>query len=522
MKTWLHHRPRRTRLAVLPLVLLGACAGEPRGTGPSESTICGKDEIRIQIGSVARPAAGANGCRLAPSASAEYALVYFDTRAMKLAETSPEPAPINAPPPYVVDVTVEGGTVDSTTSPRTAVFHTHAPHFTTGTAVTGSASSSPYTRARPWTLDERFDLDYSAGEVRTARVVRIYEGGFVVAWYEGDAPDRLPRTLALLDSVMPVVQARALPLLRHTLADSLPRTSAGSGQYLIVLRAYPGSGSQAATGATNLNGEIYAWTWIGMGPFTSHASLGYIVAHEVTHAYQMMRSRGTIRETGGLPVSPVWGVEGGADLIATEMLRRQAGLGLDTNFDWRQPGTDPFAAWWARHAHPGTGEITRGYGDAAGFLRDLVTRRVQAGEPVDDAVREVMRGTLEGWHGADRQGRNFGGLTSRMRARLGAAWNPSEAVLQWTLSHAGDDRTDNPLYQNRAFLRISDVPASLTYGWRPDAVVRSGAAAESGVARATRRYGSPGYMYLRDGGKGVRFTLASDVPGVEWAVLRMR
>lgn len=137
-------------------------------------------------------------------------------------------------------------------------------------AALAPAAGSPFERATPWVLDELFDLDDPyTGTVRPARVVRVFPGGIVVAHFEGDRLDRLPRTLALLDSAVPRLLATAVPLLREALVDATPRTSRGSGQYLVALRADCVRGPFAVTDAQAVDGEVFSRVVLTMVPYTN-------------------------------------------------------------------------------------------------------------------------------------------------------------------------------------------------------------------------------------------------------------
>jgi hypothetical protein len=176
-------------------------------------------------------------------------------------------------------------------------------------------------------------------------------------------------------------------------------------------------------------------------------------------------------------VASFWGVEGGANLVSYELIRQLAGIGLDSNYDWRNPPASPVAEFYALRAQPGTGDFNAGYDNAMGFLRDLVIRRVRSGEPVDRALREV----------------------------------------DWTLSHAADDRTENARFQDHASLRVWDLPADHPGGWHPVGVL----SARNPSVTAERESGNTDYLHLHDDGEGLTFSLSSDVP-VQWKLIRTR
>jgi hypothetical protein len=224
----------------------------------------------------------------------------------------------------------------------------------------------------------------------------------------------------------------------------------------------------------------------------------------------------------GTASSPIaasfWAQEGGANLISFEMIRRLAGLDLQANYDWRAPPATPVVEFYSWRAQPGSGEFTRGYDNTKGFLRALIVQRVQAGESVDDALREVSRGAIEGWYvndgAAPRQG-----LTARMQAGLDNAWDPANALLDWTLSYAADDITSNTAFQDASFLRIWNLPGEHPIGWRPAAVLT-----ETGVRITTfeRFGGSSHHLHLLDSGTGLGFAINSSSPMLHWKLIRIR
>jgi hypothetical protein len=136
---------------------------------------------------------------------------------------------------------------------------------------------------------------------------------------------------------------------------------------------------------------------------------------------------------------------------------------------------------------------------------------------VDDAVREVSRGAVEGWYVNDTAPRQ--GLAARMQVRLGSAWDPADALLDWTLSYAADDITPNPAYQDPSFLRIWNLPGGHPIGWRPAAVLT-----EAGLRTvAFQRFGgSSHHLHLLDSGNGVGFSINSSSPTLHWKLIRIR
>lgn len=503
--------PRRAILSLPLIAVLGAC-DDPAGGSGSASQTCAAP-VQLAVGESTDLAADADGrvrCRIRASGDAEFVVAFTDTRATRKALTENEGYG-DAFSAYTVTAALDEDVAPAPPAPEPAARSARrAPDFDVQSAV------PPYhgvLRETPWTLDERFEL-YDGGiqAPRTARVMRIYAGRYVYAWLEGENEPQLAPFLAQLDSAWAAVGAHAVPLLRGAYSDQDPRTSPGSGQYLTVLRAV-GRGTAAGwTISLEDFGEPRIWTELKVIPQASAMRLGEIVAHELTHAFQAMYMYRT--RPGGVGSvaagAAFWGVEGGADLVAFETARRAAGLPLTANLDMGRAAGPALrvAAWGRNHG----GRLTDGYADAAGFLRWQAALRVRAGDAEDVAVGEVLRGASDGWHGYDHLNARRTGLAERMRARLGDAWSPEDALLDWALAHAADDGTPDARWQDPTFLRVwSGGP------WPPLAELP----APGGAASTTRPYGSPDYLRIHVTGD-TPFAAVSSVPGVRWRILRVR
>lgn len=505
-------------------MFLAAC-DSPAGAG---ERACG-GVLELDLGEAADLPEGED-CDLGRVAGAEYALAYVDGRAIALAETGQEPYRFNNER-YSVTVTdlLSGGArtsrVPLPTRPDPPV-HRDAPDWTIFPSDGPRTYSGATGGEDGWTVGEAITvLDPCApgsgcGErpTRAATVVRVYDGWLTVAAVQGEVSAELAGMLELLDQALPLVRQHALPLLRSAYTDGRMAVSRPGGAQLLVL--LEGDHSTFAGRAFSWLEENAAVSWISLEPFAGVelAALASLLTHEIAHAFQFAHMAAT-RPAGEQQVptgTGLWGVEGGANFISYEFIRRAGGMPLAGNYDFHNPASDFLAQYYAWRAQPGLGELTAGYDHAMGFLRDLVIRRVQRGESVDAAVREVSRGAIEGWFGVDQVGSRRTGLTARMRDRIGG-WEARDALLTWALSHAGDDLTDNPLYQDRASLRVWNS-AEVDYGWFPKAVLQGG----EGSVTGETLFGSPGYFLLRDTGAGVSVRLTASVPGVQWRVLRIR
>jgi len=110
----------------------------------------------------------------------------------------------------------------------------------------------------------------------------------------------------------------------------------------------------------------------------------------MTHSFQLLYPPPGTPAAGLVQGRARWGFEGVADLLSVEFVRREAGVAFTANFEWRQvPPTATYESWYARRAQPMGGAFTDGYHAAAGFLRDLVSRRLRAGDDLPTALREA-------------------------------------------------------------------------------------------------------------------------------------
>jgi hypothetical protein len=518
------HKPSLAPL-VAAAIVLAAC------DSPSESEAreCGGKVVALAVGQAADLPSGED-CDLGTQAGAEYSLAYVDGRGIALAETGAEPySPSSVQ--YSVTVTdLLGGGARSAgaslqASPRAELV---VPDWSVSAADGPRAFVGATGGNDGWTLGETITItDPCPGGVatcpqpptRAARVVRVYPSQLVVAAVESELGATLAPMLAVLDEAMPIVAAHALPLMKSVYTDGVPAVSSAAGGQMLVLLEGDNSGVAARTfGRWEEDGSSTSWISIEPFPGQNAAWAASLVSHELTHAYQlayMARTRSPGKAVNAMGAA-VWGVEGGANLVSYEVIRRAAGKPLAPNADFRTPGGGMLEQFLAYRAQPGDGHLTQGYDAGAGFFRDLVIRRVRGGESENAAVREVSRGAVDGWFGLDPAGSRRTGLTARMRERIGG-WEPKDALLTWALSHAGDDLTGNATYQDHAWLRVW-ASAEQDYGWFPEAVLQGGAGSVTGQTL----FGSPGYFLLRDTGAGMSIRLGSSAPGVQWRVLRIR
>lgn len=525
-------RSRRADRAALALTLacaLAACSDTslaPRADGVLR---CSSRAVRLEVGQAVEPLhAGQTQCEIAAIAGAEYVVAWLDPRAIAGARVGPEPS--YEPYPLRVSMAPEFdpfGTDDAVRAPQPVAAPSlesgarvleHAPlalRHDARAADDGVSAARPRFRTTPWVLGETFLLeDDVTGLPRPAEVLRVYDGYAVVArWTDETAND--DEFIAQLDTAYAIVAA-TMPAVWSALFVAPPLRSSAAGQYLFVLQRETIAQLRALDEAGG--DTIYSWMELYPFPAGSALRLAGLLAHEMTH-HQQRRYMHATRAAAALPSTTgasYWAVEGGANLMSYELVRRLAGVGFATNHPWRSAPTTPAMSIYQQRAQPANGTLTDGFESAMGFLRDLTLRRMATGEAVDAALREVSRGAIEGWFGLDGISVRRG-LSARMRDVLGNAWTPEDALLDWTLSHAGDDLTPNPRYQDRASLRVWDLDG-VSYGWRPDAVLTPAAPTRF----LFKNYGSPGWFRITGGDAGFTVQVEAYEVGARWRLLRIR
>ncbi|HEX2077106.1 MAG TPA: hypothetical protein VHG08_05340 [Longimicrobium sp.] len=514
---------RRAAAVILAAFAVAACDRTPTG---ASSRGCDGRPIGLDPGEVIALEPGDGVCDLGRAPGAEYALVYLDTRIVDALDGEPEPY-WKLDETYTVTLADEGGGAALREGISVGVSRSEAPPDRVMEPAGPAPRATWHDRTLPWVVGDTVWTPACAPDApctgqQLADVARVYDGWLAVAVRRGDPNPA--HALARLDAAYPLVRQHGLALLAETFGATRPLTSAGAGQFMMVVgTTAAGAARKTSLSWTRLvNDSVRGWVELWLAEDLDLAPATSLLAHELAHQYQRLWSHAS--RSPGVPGSPMgvtrWGVEGGANLMSYEVIRRIANAPLAGNFDWRNPGPDPFAAYYALRAQSAAGAFTSGYDGTMPFLRDLVVRRVQAGEPLGAALREVSRGAVEGWSGRDGLGSARPGLAGRMRAALGPRWEPGDALLTWALSVVGDDRNPSTLYQDPVSLRTWDVRPG-EYGWHPDGVLEGGSGATvTGVCA----YGSPGYSYLRDVGAGVRVRLSSSVPreGMRWMVMRIR
>lgn len=521
--------------ALLSIATLGlaACGGDSGGgspVGPETSGPACNATASVNLGvgeTVVLTAAQAACFSLAAGSGAEYALAGYDARVLEAARTGAAPGTFSDPSYTIADATYGGAGQSRSAagaSPVAAALPAHV-EPARSTAAADVSDDSPFARETPWRAGERFSVApiEGSGPV-TARVVRVVGGRFVLAVMEKDEAGA-QQALEQAGAALEFLAQRGVPLLQSAFSADIPATSAGSGQLLILATAWDPAKGAAATWSREDGQGAWSFVWFNLNlrggkgqgyEMYDHASFRVkVLGHELTHAWQADWTHG---ERGGTaPSDAGWSVEGGADFVAMDLVRRYLNVGQNSNWRWSdnlEPGRESVV--FALEPFGAQGRVTWGYYDASSLLRDLQARLIAAGMSPEAALTEVSRGAAEGWYGGDGEG-GRAGLVERMRARLGAAWDPSSAVLLWTATQAADDRTGNPALNNPTYYEVGN--GSDQYGWKAAGEVRAATGQRATVAQVA---GGSFYVRLRGADAAGVVSATSTSSDARWMVARVR
>ncbi|HEX6369346.1 MAG TPA: hypothetical protein VF006_10465 [Longimicrobium sp.] len=522
----------RPLVLVATTAVLAACGGAgsaapTAATGDAQPSCTAAASVSLQPGQTQTLTADEAACfRLASGDGAEYALAGYDARALE-ASRAGRAAGALADPQYTIGDAARGAAHSLSAGPA-ALDAPRRPADVAYSGATALDAADPFARATPWREGERFQVKPMEGSQPVqARVLRIVGGRFALAVVEGDEAGAA-RVLEQATEALQFLAQRGVPLLQSTFSESIPATSAGSGQLLVLATAWdPAKGAGATWTRTDAGGaHSFVWLNLNLRPgkgegyaMYDHASYRVkVLGHELTHAWQAGWLHEAHAEGHAAAQSPAWSMEGGADFVAMDLVRRFLGVGLGANWKWSdnlEPSKS--SVIFALEPFDARGRLTWGYYDASSLLRDLQARLIAAGMTPEAAMAEVSRGAVEGWHGADGEGGACAGLVERMRARLGAAWDPAAAVLLWTASQAADDRTPNSALSNPTYYDVAS--ADERYGWKPAAEVRAGTGAAAAVTQV-----AGGSFYVRVKGARAESTLSavSSTPDARWMIVRVR
>ena len=463
-------------------------------------------EVQVAAEASVRLPAGSSCLRLPAIDSAGYALVYYDTRALQNAITGPEI--LRGTPPLTVGI-----------EDRTAGLPVRA-QVTDGRASSAvpSADSHAYDplqhlweRTTPWVLGEEFESINAKGQTGVYRVTHLADDDRLV--FAVFLPEAGTNGLAAkMDTAATFMDAQGMDYLRTIFGPPTPITSAGSGQLLVLLSDF--AGSLAGVVQVNVDTPARSVIWMNADFYLRRRAeaLVLVLAHEVAHTFQYdYLNRGfTVNRFD----AEYWLREGGADVLMFEAMRRYFNHFPDPDANLAVGSSLPYGFSSLAQAR---GDLLSGYGPAASFLYDLVWRRTLTGETRDDALRNVILASLEGWYGysvGDRPRRP--GLVARMRALI-PDWDPVDAVHLWTASQILDDDAPQSQWQNPQFLRVSEG----WWGWEHSKFLEPGKPAGECFACQLPAGGVNGFRIEDAVGLGATLNLTAP-PYIEWALFRWR
>lgn len=502
---------------IFVLVALG-CGDAP--LDPVVTPPCDAPALELEVGTAALlPAADSSCWKLAPGGL--YAVAFFDTRLVELAESRAE-EPLPFPDTFSVRATLLPDVRSGAPSPVRARVPAGAVGGDTPTHVTAGvlicdAPAPPHCRDAPWRSGDELDVRVVIGDSPVRSRIQAVVGPLALAVPIDEASALapfVPRAEAMLSDVL----ATTAPLLARTFGPDFVHTSPGSGQLLVVLHV----GSLSFVDSRAVDGESRAYVVWSVNPSVGDLPPGAagarrVLDHELTHVWQLGYKYGQRPEWPLTPWVPRWGLEGGADLVANELLRTALGLPLDPELPPTSAGVlaTPEAVL-AYHLTGGRGRIPVGYFETEPLLRDLLLRAVDAGASYEVALTAVSRGAVDGWWGVDATGNPpLGGLVPRVRELLGSGWEPVSGVFTWVLSNALDERTGSVTYRNPSIREAWRGKGSS--GFAPDGEIHSAGTLETG-----RRSGGAGYLYV-DSSTPSFLAVRSDAgAGVRWMVARAR
>jgi hypothetical protein len=505
---------------------LAACGGDAGGASPVSAdatpACTAAATLSLGVGETAALTSEQAACfSLAAGAGAEYALAGYDARALE-ASRAGTPAGSLADPRYTIADATHGGSQSLSTVAQTPAAGLPG-HVRFNTAAADAGANSPFARATPWQAGERFTVAPLEGSAAvTARVVRIVGGRFALAVIEKDEAGA-QKVLEQAGAALEFLAQRGVPLLQSTFHADVPATSAGSGQLLVLATAWDPAKGTAATWSREDATGAYSFVWLnlnmrgGMGEgfeMYDHATFRIkTLGHELTHAWQAAWMKSAHGHAS--PAAAGWSIEGGADFVAMDLVRRYLGVGHAANWRWSE-NLEPRreSVVFALEPYGAQGRLTWGYFDASSLLRDLQARLVAGGLSPEAAMAEVSRGAVEGWHGADGDGGACAGLVERLRPRLGAGWDPASAVLLWTATQAADDRTQNAALNNPTYYDVGS--ADEKHGWKPAGEVRAGSGQGAAVTQV-----AGGSFYVRLRGAGV-ISATGTSPETRWMLVRVK
>lgn len=458
--------------------------------------------------------------RLAPVANAEYVLAYSDTRSIESARTSREDQTIRLGAFTIAVRDRTAGTAPAATASRVIVPH-QGDLLVGGPAAVGPPPADwTMFRTTPWAAGDRFSV-FLDGEYLPGRVFRA-TARLAIATLDRDQALDIVSRLDGLEEGLQQVATHGIPTLLDAFGTEWPATTEATGQTLAILAPIAGAGGLAAilrhqTHNGVLNQDVVLFLNPAIGPGSGRLFFDWhSLTHELAHAMQDRHALIRCRDGGDCGFDWFgfrWSTEGGAELVKEEAVRRAGGLSRTGNYPRETVDVlnlYGFRAFWGDQTpHWDWGW---GYSSTSFALGYLLDRAIAAGGSYPDVFKALSCGAFEGWFGYHAGPVRRPGLQERLAPWLGAAWDPVEFVAQAALAVALDDRIADPVYQ---------IP--LVSGMRaffPEAThLVSGAGGGVSVQVSGDTFA---HYSIDDRGLGGSYLIESGVPGLRWAIARIR
>ncbi|MDB4908826.1 MAG: hypothetical protein JWO05_3610 [Gemmatimonadetes bacterium] len=536
---------RRHVLALAAFLLIemqAACghdASAPTSAKPAARTCSSVTAASQVAGQVQQLPAGESPCIVLPAGVGTWSLGFLDTRVLA-ATRAGTARPETGFSITLVDADATGASVASRSvlplggsRPGSDVHPLEAapsPRMLSSRSAAGECTHTGTDfscQSTPWKVGDHFLMRGDGTVVYGLKVFSV-TGPLVLAINDVGADTYSDEVRAAWTRAAERLVRDALPVFEDELSPVVPVSSAGAGQYLVMLNATFSGLSGAAYPFTLAPGRVGGFVSLTMGHQPNEQVSYYLLAHETAHLFQ-----GQVSLEQGAPVplqySQRWAVEGGADLAAYDALRRAAGVALDANLDMEAGLTspDPWLASYSSWARTGAGDIESGYSNGESFLRDQVQRARRNGASYTLARRSVARASLDGGFGLTQSSVTRPGMTGVMRSLLGSDWSPESALLTWTLAASLDDRGGSATLTNDDVLNVwhnwgADVPCISTGGLfkcddsKQVLDLSGGKPVEIYVGLA----GYTGYTGLAARTTPITVRLGASVSGMTWAITR--
>jgi hypothetical protein len=487
-------------------------AGCTDASGPTSGSSCQNVHVPSSGAVLVPQSVSTSLCVQIPAGTDRYFLAFADVRDIERSRTAPGGSAVDHDFNFLIRGVKRQTVVRSDRIKDAELFPVELPHRTRLTVdlFCDQNPSSPTCRATPWQPGEQFQdprgIKYS---------VIVIERPLVFALAETENAVLTDAARETYKSVARRLVATHLPI-QEKIFGELPATSPGAGQTLILIR----TGLPPQSVISNALEKPYGYIEVpGSGVRVEEYATFFLYAHELTHLGQFrwgwLVDPAGRRAAGGLGYwgLPAWGSEGGADFLACESLREEAGQSLTSNIEPPSISGESALGMYASCLRSAYGDIHGGYGSAAMYLRTIEADLVKSGVTIETARRELSQGALEGWFGIDDATLRSAGFTERVTKLLGKSFDPGILLVESAMRTALDD-VDPPTEWNIPFTKKA------WKFWGPNAALQ--ATADTIPVEVFAKADGAGYLIIT--GDAVERTVRIDVPfaATRWMIGRQQ